>query len=102
MSDAAYGCGRWCSSPPRYRSSTSEPPRARRVGALLPAYDSTRLMPDGALTPSFDETRPLLYACVWLGGLALATGLMWRRTSGVPGDRRASHAVGSRQAAATR
>jgi len=68
----------------------------------LPAYGGTRLMLDGALTPSFDETRPLLYACLWLGGLALAAGLMWRRTSAVPRDRPAPHELGSRQAAATR
>ena len=67
----------------------------------LPAYGGTRVMLDSALTPSFDETRPLLYACLWLVGLAVAAGLMWRRTSAVPGNRRAPHAVGSSRAAAT-
>jgi len=67
----------------------------------LPAYGSTRLMLDGALTPSFDETRPLLYACLWLVGLALAAGLIWRRTSAVPQARQAPHAVDSSPAAAT-
>jgi hypothetical protein len=66
----------------------------------LPAYGGTRVMLDGALTASFDETRPLLYSCVWLVGLAVATGLMWRRTSSVPGNRKTSHAVGSSPAAA--
>jgi len=66
----------------------------------LPAYGGTRLMLDGALTPSFDETRPLLYACLWLVGLALAAGLLWRRTSAMPRNRRTPHAVGSSRAAA--
>jgi hypothetical protein len=59
----------------------------------LPGYGGTRLVLDGALTGSFDERLPLLYAGLWLLGLALAAGLMWRRTSAVPRNRRASPAL---------
>jgi hypothetical protein len=68
----------------------------------LPAYGGVRIMLDGALTPSFDEPWPLLYACLWLVGLSLAAGLVWRRTSAVPRTRPARRASGSKPAAANR
>ena len=51
----------------------------------LPGYGGTRLAVDGALTAGFDETTPLLYAAVWLVGLAVTTTLLWHRTSAAPG-----------------
>jgi hypothetical protein len=68
----------------------------------LPGYGATRLVLDGALTPSFDEPLPLLYACLWLLGLALAAGLVWRRTSAVPRTRRAQRHLDGTRLAATR
>jgi hypothetical protein len=51
----------------------------------LPGYGGTRLVLDGALTTGFDESRALLYAIAWLGGLMVATAVVWRRTSAVAG-----------------
>jgi hypothetical protein len=49
----------------------------------LPGYGGTRLVLDGALTVGFDETRALVYAAVWLSGLAVTTAVVWQRTSAV-------------------
>ncbi|MFD8302850.1 ABC transporter permease [Streptomyces sp. NPDC059690] len=49
------------------------------LGHALPGYGASRVLYDAALTVSFDETGPLLIALVWLIGLALAAGLLFRR-----------------------
>ncbi|MFE9771968.1 hypothetical protein ACFYOV_09910 [Streptomyces sp. NPDC005931] len=58
---------------PMLNSQVSGPAHA------LPGYGASRVMYDAALTASFDETGPLLIALVWLTGLALAVGLLFRR-----------------------
>lgn len=56
-------------------------PEVSGLGHALPGYGATRILYDAAFTPAFDETGPLLVALAWLTALALASGLLFRRST---------------------
>jgi hypothetical protein len=57
---------------------------------LLPGYGGFRILTDAILTPGSPQTGPLLIALAWLGGTAVAAGLLFHHNMR-PGSASALH-----------